>query len=219
MTTSIPVTAFVTVLFLFRLYHNNKPLPDIFNAGFLLGMAILCYPPFILVFLVYVYALIRLKPFEWRDFAVLMLGLAVPVWIMGAYLILSGNLGYAWQGFRQWLEIRESWPPYLPGEHRLFIIWFIWLLVSVPAALTRIRRRKDAGRRIINVLLQFMWIVPVMIILFEKVSLENWQLMALPLSVLYSIMILDSRKESLSNLILLIHLIFLAVFQIWHFVH
>ena len=38
---------FIGLLFLFGIYHKDKPLPDIFNAGLLLGLAILCYPPVI----------------------------------------------------------------------------------------------------------------------------------------------------------------------------
>ncbi|MBT3243160.1 MAG: hypothetical protein HN352_08415 [Bacteroidetes bacterium] len=209
---------FAGLVSLFRLYHNHKGLPDIFNAGVLLGLAILCYPPMILVFVIYVLAIARLKQIRWRDFVVLLLGIMVPVWIVVAILLINKNIEYAWIGFIQWFEIRTTWPPPLSGNSILWLIWFGWILLSLPMLINAGRSRKDVGRRILNVFIQFVWIVPLMILLFERVSLEVWQLVAIPLSLIYSMIIINSRQNRKTSLLFLSFLIFLVVFQIQYFI-
>ena len=161
--------------------------------------------------------LLLLKESHWRDFVALLLGITVPIWIVGGVLLLTGKADYAWIGFKQWFEVRETWPLLVSDHSKLLVIWFVWILLTLPFVFSRMRIGKDVSRRIISILFQFLWIVPVMVVVFERVSLEVWQLMALPLSILYSMMILNSRRAWIPNVIFSSHLIFMVAIQIEYF--
>jgi len=205
---------FAGLLFLFGIYHKEKPFSGILNAGILFGLSTLIYPPFLFFFPVFWLAIARMKQPYWRDFAVIIMGFLIPVWLYGSYLFLSHQLAYEWISLLQWFEIRQSWPPPISGNVTLHLIWIIWLLIMLPVAIRVARSRKDAGRRILSVLVQFLWMGPLLIILFEKVSFEIWGLISLPLAVLFSLAVINSRSKWLSRILIFSMIIFMLLFQI-----
>lgn len=205
---------FTGLLFLFGIYHKERPYPGILNAGILFGLSTLIYPPFLVFFPVLWLAIARMKQPFWRDFAVITMGFLIPVWIYGSYLFLSHHLAYEWISFTQWFELRHSWPPVLPGNSTLHLIWIIWLLLMLPVAMGAARSRKDAGRRILSVVAQFLWMGPLLIILFEKVSFEIWGLISIPLAVLFSLAVINSRRKWISRILIFSMILFLLLFQI-----
>lgn len=205
---------FAGLLFLFGIYHSDKPLPRILNAGILFGVSVLLYPPFILFFPVFWLAVARMKQPAWRDFVIIILGFAIPLWLYGTYLILKGNLGYEWISFKQWFEIRHSWESVFPGNSKIHLIWISWLILMLPITFSVARSRKDAGRRIVSVLVQFLWLAPLLIVIFEKVSFEVWGLVCLPLAVLFSMAIMNSRSRWLPRILIIPLILFLLWFQI-----
>lgn len=202
------------LLFLFGIYHSEKPLPRILNAGILFGIATLIYPPFLIFFPVFCLAIARMKQPAGRDFAVIIIGFIIPVWLYGTQLFLHDKLGYEWISLKQWFEIRHTWPPALPGNSKLHLIWIIWLLLMLPMTIAVARSRKDVGRRMVSVLVQFLWLGPLIFILFEKVSYEIWGLVCLPLAVLFSMAIMNSRSRWLSVILIVPVILFLLWFQI-----
>lgn len=204
----------VGLVFIFSLYKKKNPLPDIFNAGLFCGMAVLCYPPTLFYIVVFVMAIAWLKQARVRDFMALIIGLVTPVWIAVGILLLWGDWPYSWAGFVQWFEIRTSWPPEIPGNSTLQLIWLVFILLTFPMVAVMARSRKDLGRRIISILSHFSWLSVALFLLFENVSFEIWSFMALHLSVLYSMAILNSRRSWLSNLLFLSFFVFLIVFQL-----
>lgn len=201
------------LLFLFGIYHSDKPFPRILNAGILFGIACLIYPPYVMFFPVFWLAIARMKQPGLRDFAVIIIGFIIPVWLYGAHLFLNNNLGYEWISFKQWFEIRHTWPPVLPGNSKLHLIWIIWLLLMLPMTIAVARSRKDIGRRMVSVLVQFLWLGPVIWLLFEKISHEIWGLVCLPLAVLFSMAIMHSRNRWLSIILIIPMILFLIWFQ------
>ncbi len=212
------VFLFSALLFLFKLYQGNKPLPDIYNAGLCAVIAIICYPPSLFFSPILFLAIVWLKEPRFRDFMALLLGLVTPVWVVIAVLILFGDLNYAWIGFKQWFEIRSTWPPMIPGNSKLMLIWMIWMLLSLPLAVSAARSRKDAGRRVMSILAHFSWISPVLFLVFEHVSFEIWQFMALHLSILFSLAILNTRINWISNLLFFSFFVFLLIFQLEYWI-
>lgn len=205
---------FIGLLFIFGIYHHDRPLPQILNSGIFFGVAVLIYPPYLLFFPVYWLAIARMKQPVGRDFLVSMMGFLIPVWLYGCYLFLSHQLAYEWTSFNQWFEIRSSWPPVLKGNSKLQFIWLLWLLFLLPMAFSAARSRKDAGRRVISVLNQFLWMGPLLILILERVSFEIWSLVSLPLAVLFSMAVMNARRMWMSNLLILTLMVFLVWFQI-----
>jgi len=205
---------FAGLLFLFSIYQKERPLPIILNAGILYGLSALIYPPYLLFFPVFWLAIARMKQPSWRDFAVIIMGFLIPVWIYGSYLFLNHRLAYEWISILQWFEFRQSWSLVLPGNSTIHLIWIVWLILMLPVAITVARSRKDAGRRIISVLVQLLWMGPLIILLFERVSLEIWGLISIPMAVLFSQAVVNSRKKFTSRLLIFSMILFLFLFQI-----
>ncbi len=205
---------FSGLLFLFGIYHKEKHLLNILNSGIFFGLSTLIFPPFLLFFPIFLLAVVRMKQPSWRDFAVIILGFLIPVWIYVAYLFLTHQLAYEWISFNQWFEIRKSWPPPLPGNTALFLIWIGGLLLLLPLSITIARSRKDSGRRIISVLIQFLWMGPLLFLLLERVSFEIWGLVSLPVAILFSLAVINSRRKWTARLIVLSMILFLIWFQI-----
>ncbi len=208
---------FVGLLFVFSIYHKARAFSGILNAGILFGISALIYPPFILLFPVFWIAIARMKQPSWRDFVVVLMGFLIPVWLYGSYLFLSNHLAYEWIAFTQWFEIRHTWPPVLPGNTTLILIWVLWLIIMIPVAMPLSRSRKDSVRRILLVLIQFLWMGPVIFFLFEKVSLEIWSLISIPLAVLFSLAVINSRRKLTSGIFIFSMIIFMLLFQLERF--
>jgi hypothetical protein len=189
-------------------------LARIFNGGLFYGLAVLCYPPFLFVLPVFVLGVARMKQPRLRDFIILILGFCTIIWMYGAFLFLNGKLNYEWISITQWFEFRSTWPIPIPGNKILQLVWLIWLLLMLPMAIAVARSRKDVSRRIISVLIQFLWIAPVLVIVFERVSFEVWGLISVPISILFSLAVMNSRKRWLLDLIFIGIIGFLIAFHL-----
>lgn len=208
------VIIFAGLVSIFNMYGKTGELYRLYNAGILFGLACILYPPFLLLLPVYVLAIARMKQPELRDLIILLLGFLTVAWIYGAVLWLNGNLAYEWFSCKQWFQIRDTWPVPFVGHKTLHLAWLIWILLLFPMALSASRARKDAGRRVLSVLMQFLWIAPGLLLVFERVSFEIWPLVSLPLAILFSLYVMNARQRWLSNLIFFSFIVFLILFQI-----
>lgn len=205
---------YIGLISIFGIYHRSQHLTNIFNGGIAYGLAFLCFPPFLVLFPLFILALARLKQPGIRDFIIFICGFSAVVWIYGAILFLNGHLAYEWVSFTQWFELRQTWPIPLSGSRTIQLAWFIWILFMLPMALVVSRSKKDVGRRVNSVLIQFLWVTPILVIVFERVSFEIWGLVSVPMAVLFSLAIMNTKKNWISNLMFLSLLIFMILFQL-----
>jgi len=182
------------------------------------GLAFLCFPPFLVLIPIFFLAIARLKQPGIRDFIIFIFGFLAVVWIYVAILFLNGSLGYEWTSITQWFELRHTWPIPLSGSRPIQFAWFIWIMLMLPMALVVSRSKKDVGRRVNSVLIQFLWLTPLLLILFERVSFEIWGLLSVPMAVLFSLAVMNTRKNWISNLMFLSLLIFMILFQLERFI-
>jgi len=63
---------------LFKIYKNPSPLPMVFDACFLIGVATLIYLPSISLILLFAASVLLLKTFSWRDWPIGFIGLCLP---------------------------------------------------------------------------------------------------------------------------------------------
>jgi len=209
---------FIGLTSIFGIYHRSQHLTKIFNGGMAFGLAFLCFPPFLVLIPIFFLAIARLKQPGIRDFIIFIFGFLAVVWIYVAILFLNGSLGYEWTSITQWFELRHTWPIPLSGSRPIQFAWFIWIMLMLPMALVVSRSKKDVGRRVNSVLIQFLWLTPLLLILFERVSFEIWGLLSVPMAVLFSLAVMNTRKNWISNLMFLSLLIFMILFQLERFI-
>lgn len=70
---------------LFKIYKNPSPLPMMFDACFLIGIATLIYLPAISFFLLFAASVLILKTFSWRDWTIGFIGFCLPFFFAFVY--------------------------------------------------------------------------------------------------------------------------------------
>ena len=87
-----------TLHFLLGTYRTDRAFGEVFKAGFLLGLAGLIYAPSLVFVLFGIIALLILRPFIWREWAIFIIALTVPWVYAGVYFFLTDGLkGLTWQ--------------------------------------------------------------------------------------------------------------------------
>lgn len=81
---------------LYRSYDKNGSAGAVFNAGFWLGVAALCYFSAAVLLLWAFLGLFILRSTEWRDWLILLLGFLMPFFWLGTYFFLQDGLGEWW---------------------------------------------------------------------------------------------------------------------------
>lgn len=120
-TLSAPLLAslFLLLIFvlIFKIQHDKLTLGGIFNAGLLLGIAILIFPPsFIFLFWIF-FAFAILRPFRFNEWVLILAGILTPFYFSVIVMYLNdkpislsnlfqlGNFGFARVAHTEWLAI------------------------------------------------------------------------------------------------------------------
>ncbi len=77
---------------LFASYNKKASMSTVFNIGFFIGLAVLCYHSHIVYFYWSLCAFIVVRSFDFKEFMILISGFVVPLILMGTYQYLQNNL-------------------------------------------------------------------------------------------------------------------------------
>lgn len=80
-----------SIYFLINSYRQDQALSDFFKTGLLLSIASFFYINYVVVFPLCYVALFILRPFNWREWVLLTLGLLMPLYIFDGINYLVGN--------------------------------------------------------------------------------------------------------------------------------
>lgn len=75
-----------------QLYHTTKPGAVVFNIGLVTGIAVLLYPPAYLLLLAMLLGILIIRPFRFTQIVAYLIGAALPLYFLGSYLYLQGEL-------------------------------------------------------------------------------------------------------------------------------
>jgi len=203
-----------SLIFLFFVYHSKQTQANIFNSGFFWGMAVIIYPPFILMFPLYILSARYVKSTRLKDFILLFTGLIVPILIWGAIIFLKGDFHFQWLSVLQWAEIRTTWPPSLPGLPLLWYLFFGFIFLILMFNVNQYRVKKDVGRRVLTIMVQLIWLSLAIFIVFERVSIEILWVAMVPLTFLFSVAAFNTKNYWKSDMVFIVFLIFMIVFQL-----
>lgn len=79
-------------ILLSRLYNNQTPRTLLFNIGMLVSLTIIAYHPTAILIMVVLFALAVVRPFRPAEWILLLMGIIVPYYYLGAYLFLNDQL-------------------------------------------------------------------------------------------------------------------------------
>jgi hypothetical protein len=75
-----------------NMYNHPNPKSLIFNIGLIVGISIIGYHPIALMLLVILFALGIMRSFKIQEWVILLLGLIIPYYFLGAYLFFNNQL-------------------------------------------------------------------------------------------------------------------------------
>lgn len=75
-----------------QLYNQPNPKEVLFNIGILLGVSMIAYHPISLMIIVIIFALAILRPFKLQEWFVLIMGILIPYYFLGAWLFINDQL-------------------------------------------------------------------------------------------------------------------------------
>lgn len=206
-TPALVANTFVIWIFihLSRLYNNSSPKSLLFNTGLVIGAAILCYHPTAMLVVVVLFALAIVRPFIISEWFVLLLGSAMPFYIISSLLFLNDKI----QQLHTFLPHIKFYIPTLTTD-----VWF-WVSLSVTGVLLVagfVTLTNNNNRMVIQIrknwsimMVMALMLVPVPFI-FQNAGLEAAVLSVVPLAALISNIFIYPKKMLIPNLFFLLAL-------------
>lgn len=199
---------------LFSLIRKEKAFGDIFDVGFLVALAILFYLPSIVFILFALIGLATMRPFVYKEWGIVFSGFISPFILLFTYYfwqnqtagLLPDIANLQHHGLMRGLVLTPS--DWMLGISLLLLIFSS--LAFLPGALfsSLIQVRKYAT---ILVLLIFLTVCGFM--LQPTVSFSHWILLALPLSVIFSMVLMQIKRNVIAEVIHLILLLLVLLGQ------
>ena len=193
---------------MFSLVKKEKAFGDVFDVGFLVAIAALFYFPATLFFLFAYIGLSIVRAFNYRDWIVIFMGFVSPYIVVFTYyfwfdktpLLLTDIANVHGGGWMGGIAIKHE--DYLVfGVLMLFIAASFALLPgALYSSLIQVRKFSTA-------LITLIFMIALAFGLQQTVHLSHWVLLALPLSVIFSMVIMQIKNKwvsEVSHLILIL---------------
>lgn len=207
---------------MFSLIKKEKALGDVFDVGFLVAIAALFYFPAILFILFAYVGLGTMRAFSYRDWIIMLLGILSPFVVVFTWYFwfdkislllpqLANAHGHTWlNGLRM-----------TPENSMLLaslVVLTIAALAILPAALysSLIQVRKFA-----TALITLLFLILIAVTLQQTSHLSHWVLLGLPLSIIFSMVLMQIKIKWVPEVIHLILILlvlagqYLPVFNIF----
>ncbi|NSL88584.1 DUF6427 family protein [Chitinophaga solisilvae] len=193
-----------------ELYTRTSARDVVFNIGFALGIAGLFYFPAIIFCLLLLVSMLIMRAFRLAEWIIAILGLICPLYLMGTYLFLTGQMAL----LRKIPNIGLSLP--MISDYKVWgamvacTLFFIlgWLLLQRPLKKMLIQGRKIWAALIIYVLVAML--VPFFNVHFSP---AYWVLAVLPVSIFAANVYWSVTNETFANIIHFITLAYVIVMQ------
>ena len=214
-----PETLALTFLMLctsriFTLIKKEKMYGNIFDTGFLIGLATLFYFPSIL-FIVFVYfGMASVRPFVLREWVAAFLGFINPFFLVFTYYFWNDRTAEMFlaipnihpEGWLIGINLLSSDKVLIGG----LVVATITSLVLIPGALysSLIQVRKFA-----NLLIVFIVLAGITFLLQQQIHLSHFVLFGLPLGIIVSMVLMQIKRNAFAEVIHLILILLILAMQ------
>ncbi|MCH2043839.1 MAG: hypothetical protein MK212_06820 [Saprospiraceae bacterium] len=192
---------------LYHTYEKKVSTIDIYNAGFYVALASLCYFSTSIYFLGFSIGLIVMRPLDWREGAILLSGFVTPLFLVGTYFYLTDNFMWWWEHdiarhFNGIIHnLKFSWAFYLGLGIIVFV--FLWSLLNVSNLYYRTTIREQKG---INIIFLLVFVTSLSLLIQHTLDIFYFAILAIPITILLSMNLQSIKKRSAAEFI---HLLFL----------
>jgi hypothetical protein len=199
---------------LFSLIRKEKAFGDIFDVGFLVAIAVLFYFPAVVFILFAIIGLATMRPFVYKEWGIIFSGFISPFVVVFTGYFWQNRLGQMLpdisnmhhQGLMKGLSFTQS--DWLLSVSLLMLI--VASLAFLPAALysSLIQVRKFS-----TTLVLFIFLCGFAFMLQPRVSFSHWVLLALPLAVIFSMVLMQIKRKVVAEVIHLILILLVLLGQ------
>ena len=204
--------AIISLSYCVDIYKKHKPELALFSTGFWLGVAILCSPIYLLMFLPVIWALVSLRTFSFKELFQIVLGVDASILIIFAVHYSFGSGGFIESYFNVSREIMSiSINPFILGYLGLNALGILLSILSYG----RFTLKKSLpSKKKIDTLYLIMLSSMGLVILNCDVTLNIFYYLWIPLSILISMFVIQSRVLWIFEVL---HVILLAAIINNHF--
>lgn len=200
---------------LLSIYRQKHVYSEVFDAGMLLGIAFLFYPPVICLLPAVWSALTIIRSFKWREWVIPIVGFSIPLCFAAVYFYWTDQLHFLWElpGWQQGAGMTTL------SESSSISNWISWGLlallgfVSIYHVLQSVVSSTVRARNVKMVLLSFAGVCALAYVLGTWLpgAESRFQILAVPLSMLIPFYLVNTRFRFLSGLLFYTLLGFLLV--------
>ena len=209
----------LSVARLISLIRKEKSYGDVFDVGFLVALASLFYFPCLLFVLFAYIGLATVRPFGYRDWTIMLLGFLSPFimlftfyyWNDNARLLFSEMVNLQSGGWLVITTLDLSDKIMMGG----MVICIVAGLILLPASLysSLIQVRKFA-----NTLVVFIVLALLSILLQQNIHVSHLVLLALPLGIIASMVLMQIKRTLVSEVIHIILILFVLAGQFFYLI-
>jgi hypothetical protein len=194
----------------FKLYNASVVSGAIFNIGLLLGISSFLYFPSVAFLICILLGLMILRPFKFKEFVLLVLGILTPYYFYIVYLFLNDKLVVANILPRLSVQI-----PVLTSD-----IWIAVAIVFLGAPFlmggyfiqTHLRKMLIQARKNWSILLLYLFLSLLIPFMNSTASLHNWIIVAAPFAAFHTSAYLYPKRNALPAIIFFLTVAF-VLFQ------
>ena len=204
---------------IFSLVRKEKSYGDIFDVGFLVAIAALFYFPCVLFILFAYIGLSTVRPFNYREWIIVLLGFLSPFLLVFTYyywndkaaLLLADMANVHPQGWLIRGSFELSDKIVIGGMAICTVICLTLLPGSLYSSLIQVRK-------FANTLVVFVVLVIVAIALQQTIHLSHLVLLALPLGIITSMVLMQIKRNWLTEVMHIILILLVLVGQYFYLI-
>lgn len=183
-------------------YRQDKSFSAVFNAGFLIGLASQIYLPSLCFFLFALIAIIMLRPFIWREWVILTIGVAIPFIYGGVYYFWNDN----WQAITDEVIFnpiahRSFFLKLDKSDYFLAAVTALVLLVSAARLVTGSQASTLKTKKGVSVLIWFTIIAMAAILPAQNFGPGTFRFLVYPFAFFSSNYFLNARRKWMAEAI------------------
>lgn len=181
----------------FTLFKNDSPIPSLFDSCFLISIASLIYLPAATMFILFLIALLILRPFNLREWMIALIGFGLPYFFLSVYFFWTDQLSIAWKNI-----IQNFVPAHLQFGFTiekplmfLFIMLGLILLLSLKRLVQHFYKNTVRTRSYQQILILFFIIAAASSFLLKTIPLYQMTILAIPLAVFFGYYFLAAKRR------------------------
>lgn len=184
----------LTIYVLIESYRKNNAFSNAFDAGALFSIATLFYSPVLLLFPILGIGLSILRPFNWREWVICLLGFLSPYLFVITFYFWNDQLHYFWDN-KIFYIITKSLVHYSSYLYSTMGVIFFLIILSVGKIVTNLA---GASQKKIKSIFLFLWIAFFALLSIQRapsISVKFFSLLAIPFSVFCAEYFLNIKKK------------------------